>query len=94
MFPLNSSLPADSGVSCTELTYKCKNNKCISKVNPECDGTPDCEDGSDEENCGKLRGLVQDYKLVIISTCNVVLHITSTNIRALQGARQAVTGPP
>ncbi|XP_054650729.1 ST14 transmembrane serine protease matriptase a [Dunckerocampus dactyliophorus] len=40
-----------STVRCTDLTYKCKNDKCISKVNPECDGTQDCEDGSDEENC-------------------------------------------
>ncbi|XP_055003963.1 ST14 transmembrane serine protease matriptase a [Boleophthalmus pectinirostris] len=40
-----------SGVTCTETTYKCKNNMCISKVNPECDGEKDCEDGSDEENC-------------------------------------------
>ncbi|XP_049582796.1 ST14 transmembrane serine protease matriptase a [Syngnathus scovelli] len=38
-------------VACTDLTYKCKNNKCISKVNPECDDTQDCEDGSDEDNC-------------------------------------------
>ncbi|KAK2846663.1 hypothetical protein Q5P01_009662 [Channa striata] len=46
-----------SGIPCTDLTYKCKNDMCISKVNPECDGTPDCEDGSDEENCdcGKNR---------------------------------------
>ncbi|XP_030601164.1 ST14 transmembrane serine protease matriptase a [Archocentrus centrarchus] len=43
---------------CTDLTYKCKNNKCISKVNPECDGVKDCEDNSDEENCdcGKRAG--------------------------------------
>ncbi|KAK7883029.1 hypothetical protein WMY93_029203 [Mugilogobius chulae] len=40
-----------TGVTCTETTYKCKNNKCISKVNPECDGEQDCDDGSDEENC-------------------------------------------
>ncbi|XP_008307205.1 ST14 transmembrane serine protease matriptase a isoform X2 [Cynoglossus semilaevis] len=39
------------GTTCTDLTYKCKNNQCISKVNPECDDTRDCEDGSDEENC-------------------------------------------
>uniref|UniRef100_A0A8C6SBJ4 Suppression of tumorigenicity 14a n=1 Tax=Neogobius melanostomus TaxID=47308 RepID=A0A8C6SBJ4_9GOBI len=38
--------------TCTDETYKCKNNKCISKVNPECDGDMDCEDGSDEEDCG------------------------------------------
>lgn len=38
-------------VSCTDFTYKCKDNKCISKVNPECDGMTDCGDGSDEENC-------------------------------------------
>lgn len=37
---------------CTSLTYKCSNNKCVSKQNPECDGTEDCEDGSDEANCG------------------------------------------
>ncbi|XP_054598570.1 ST14 transmembrane serine protease matriptase a [Nothobranchius furzeri] len=47
----------NTDVTCTSLTYKCNNNKCISKVNPECDGTPDCEDNSDEENCdcGKKR---------------------------------------
>ncbi|XP_036380683.1 ST14 transmembrane serine protease matriptase b [Megalops cyprinoides] len=41
----NSVLP------CTEYTYKCKDNKCISKQNPMCDGAKDCEDGSDEANC-------------------------------------------
>ncbi|XP_026172563.1 ST14 transmembrane serine protease matriptase a [Mastacembelus armatus] len=43
--------PKSSGVSCTDLTFRCKNNKCISKVNPECDEISDCDDGSDEENC-------------------------------------------
>lgn len=40
-----------SAVACTDETYKCKNNKCISKPNPECNGQDDCEDGSDEDNC-------------------------------------------
>ncbi|OCT72280.1 hypothetical protein XELAEV_18035255mg, partial [Xenopus laevis] len=34
--------------ACTEYTYKCKNNQCITKKNPECDGENDCSDGSDE----------------------------------------------
>uniref|UniRef100_A0AAY4AAR8 Suppressor of tumorigenicity 14 protein homolog n=1 Tax=Denticeps clupeoides TaxID=299321 RepID=A0AAY4AAR8_9TELE len=37
--------------SCSEFTYRCKNNVCISKLNPECDGEQDCEDGSDEAEC-------------------------------------------
>ncbi|XP_030638955.1 ST14 transmembrane serine protease matriptase b [Chanos chanos] len=36
---------------CSEHTYKCKNNQCISKENPECDGKKDCVDGSDEAEC-------------------------------------------
>ncbi|XP_050949807.1 ST14 transmembrane serine protease matriptase b [Labeo rohita] len=38
-------------VHCAALTYKCKNNQCISKLNPMCDGETDCEDGSDEAEC-------------------------------------------
>ncbi|TSL04261.1 Suppressor of tumorigenicity 14 protein [Bagarius yarrelli] len=38
-------------LTCSEFTFKCKNNICISKQNPECDGHKDCEDGSDEEGC-------------------------------------------
>ncbi|KAM9451667.1 ST14 transmembrane serine protease matriptase b [Clarias gariepinus] len=37
--------------NCSKFTFKCKNNTCISKQNPECDGNKDCEDGSDEEGC-------------------------------------------
>ncbi|XP_067279127.1 ST14 transmembrane serine protease matriptase b [Pseudorasbora parva] len=38
-------------VHCSDLTYKCKNNQCISKLNPMCDGESDCTDGSDEAEC-------------------------------------------
>uniref|UniRef100_A0A8C2XJJ4 ST14 transmembrane serine protease matriptase a n=1 Tax=Cyclopterus lumpus TaxID=8103 RepID=A0A8C2XJJ4_CYCLU len=43
---------------------KCKNNKCISKVNPECDGTQDCEDGSDEQNCDCGRSMFKTSRIV------------------------------
>uniref|UniRef100_A0A7N6BG35 Suppression of tumorigenicity 14b n=1 Tax=Anabas testudineus TaxID=64144 RepID=A0A7N6BG35_ANATE len=36
---------------CSEFTFRCRNGRCISKMNPECDDVQDCEDGSDEENC-------------------------------------------
>lgn len=38
-------------VSCLTYTYKCSNNQCINKKNPECDGEKDCTDGSDEASC-------------------------------------------
>ncbi|XP_013929199.1 PREDICTED: suppressor of tumorigenicity 14 protein-like [Thamnophis sirtalis] len=38
-------------VTCQAYTYKCRNNLCVSKKNPECDGAADCSDKSDEENC-------------------------------------------
>ncbi|XP_044060073.1 ST14 transmembrane serine protease matriptase a [Siniperca chuatsi] len=53
-----------TAISCTDLTYRCKNDKCISKVNPECDGTRDCEDGSDEENCDCGRSMFKTSRIV------------------------------
>uniref|UniRef100_A0A3Q1GSD3 ST14 transmembrane serine protease matriptase b n=1 Tax=Acanthochromis polyacanthus TaxID=80966 RepID=A0A3Q1GSD3_9TELE len=37
--------------SCVTFTFSCTNGRCISKLNPECDGERDCEDGSDEADC-------------------------------------------
>ncbi|KAL6115783.1 st14 [Pungitius sinensis] len=54
----------DAGTVCSDLTYRCKNDKCISKVNPECDGEPDCTDGSDEENCDCGRSLFKTSRIV------------------------------
>ncbi|XP_069577089.1 ST14 transmembrane serine protease matriptase a [Brachyistius frenatus] len=51
-------------IQCTDLTYRCKNNKCISKVNPECDGEQDCEDGSDEDNCDCGRSMFRTTRIV------------------------------
>lgn len=63
-------LPVASDVSCSDVTYRCKNNKCISKVNPECDGTPDCDDGSDEENCGMSQTKIQWAHVVCLRDNN------------------------
>ncbi|KAJ8403802.1 hypothetical protein AAFF_G00346700 [Aldrovandia affinis] len=46
-----SQCRSTSVVTCSEFTYKCKNGKCITKLNPECDSIQDCEDGSDEAQC-------------------------------------------
>uniref|UniRef100_A0A3Q1EXS1 ST14 transmembrane serine protease matriptase a n=1 Tax=Acanthochromis polyacanthus TaxID=80966 RepID=A0A3Q1EXS1_9TELE len=54
----------DQSDDCTDLTFRCKNNKCISKVNPECDGAQDCEDGSDEENCDCGRSMFKSSRIV------------------------------
>ncbi|XP_055500316.1 suppressor of tumorigenicity 14 protein isoform X1 [Leucoraja erinacea] len=37
---------------CSWYSYKCRNGKCVNKINPECDGKRDCQDGSDESGCG------------------------------------------
>ncbi|XP_049644207.1 transmembrane protease serine 9 [Suncus etruscus] len=36
---------------CPGNAFSCQNNQCVSKVNPECDDSVDCVDGSDETRC-------------------------------------------
>lgn len=43
-----SCLPA---LNCSG-NFQCGASSCISKVNPECDGDPDCPNEADERNCG------------------------------------------
>ncbi|XP_066551717.1 transmembrane protease serine 9 [Amia ocellicauda] len=45
---LNTGERADH---CPANAFTCQNGDCITKVNPECDFTPDCADTSDEAQC-------------------------------------------
>lgn len=33
--------------------FQCSSTSCINKINPECDGVPDCPNQADETNCGE-----------------------------------------
>ncbi|KAM3874405.1 apical endosomal glycoprotein [Diretmus argenteus] len=49
---LDCALPSpDRGTACSAGTWKCKHEGCV-EMRQVCDGTDDCGDRTDEENCG------------------------------------------
>lgn len=57
------------GVPCGTFTFQCEDRSCVKKPNPQCDGHPDCTDGSDEQRCGEPWALRQAGVGRTPSTC-------------------------
>ncbi|XP_073333168.1 transmembrane protease serine 9 [Pagrus major] len=58
------SAPALPVLNCSG-TFQCSTTTCISKVNPECDGVPDCPNQADERNCDcGLRPALGSHRIV------------------------------
>ncbi|KAL3047815.1 hypothetical protein OYC64_021894 [Pagothenia borchgrevinki] len=45
------SIGDEMNARCPDNTFTCDNGECVTKLNPECDFTPDCDDASDEVRC-------------------------------------------
>lgn len=46
-----------SETTCSEIRYQCNSGSCIMKKNAKCDGVHDCQDHSDEADCGERSAL-------------------------------------
>ncbi|XP_071343966.1 transmembrane protease serine 9 [Trachinotus anak] len=58
------SAPTPTVLNCSG-NFQCSTTSCISKVNPECDGVPDCPNQADETNCDcGVRPALGSHKII------------------------------
>lgn len=68
--PTTPSIPFITNGTCSEWLFRCNNGKCI----PywwKCDNVMDCEDGSDEEQCGTLTPAIAKTNTSIVTPKNM-----------------------
>lgn len=41
--------------TCSAMRYQCQSGNCLPKKNAKCDSVVDCQDGSDEADCGEIK---------------------------------------
>lgn len=72
-------------MTCEDSTFRCENQKQCVKMSYVCDGDQDCDDYSDEKNCGcskkndfKCRGIIEKCINVSLKNSNVQGNFFST----------------
>lgn len=78
-----------AALSCSG-NFQCSSTSCIGKVNPECDGVPDCPNQADEHNCGKVLNGVDDLGLRDVLLMFVV--VADCGVRPALGSHKIVGG--
>ncbi|XP_026161271.1 transmembrane protease serine 9 [Mastacembelus armatus] len=58
------SAPTVSVLNCSG-NFQCSSTSCINKINPECDGVPDCTNQADEKNCDCGRRPALDSQRIV-----------------------------
>ena len=69
---MTSSLSAAFNHRCRSSEFRCHSSSTCVSERRRCDNVYDCDDGSDEKNCGILRKIVTKSKSSIDTTLSLV----------------------